>query len=155
MSNSAESSLWAACPGSDSIWSCFWSIKEGTLTLQCCWRCVVVERHTGYYISLRETCQHVTYKDCFSYSSVSYQHQRLSFRAATPQNIEDELSLMCEPGLSGGKTDKILYLHQHIVILNWDQNLLPVSATSQQKRYHLMFHLNGQFRHHSLRKETG
>lgn len=95
MSKKKESSLWAACPGSDSIWSCFWSIKEGTLTLQHCWRCVVVERHTGYYISLRETCQHVTYKDCFSYSSVSYQHQRLSFLEQQLHKISKTSCLWC------------------------------------------------------------
>lgn len=88
-------SLWAASRGPDSIWPCFWSINGGTLTLQLCRCCVVVERHTGYYISLRQTCQHVTYKDCFSYSSISYQHQWLSFLEQQLHKIAKTSCLWC------------------------------------------------------------
>lgn len=49
------------------------------LTLQSCRCCVVVERHTGHHVILRQLCQHVPNKDGFSHPSISNQHERLSF----------------------------------------------------------------------------
>lgn len=106
MSKKKESSLWAACPGSDSIWSCFWSIKEGNtyaavlLTLCSSWKA------HGILHKPQRDLPACHLQRLFFLLRVSYQHQSAVLSSSKFHKISKTSCLWCvNQALRGKQTN--------------------------------------------------